>query len=278
MDKSESDGVVRYMTIEEMRAWKKELGYSYEKIAELSGLPVGTVQKVLGGITKSPRYETLQALELVFRPLRSVPDASVIKEESTEYQASKRQGEYDVLDYLAFPQEVRVELIDGTIYEMASPSDVHQLICDEINMRFREYIRKKHGKCITITAPLDVQLDCDEKTMVQPDVSIICDRSKFRNGRVAGAPDLVAEVLSPATQRRDVSLKMGKYMNAGVREYWIVDPVKKRVSVYEFEKDIFPVMYTFEHKVPVGIFDGECEVDFTEIYEYVSFLYPDNSL
>ncbi|MEO2238425.1 Uma2 family endonuclease [Dorea sp. YH-dor226] len=266
------------MTIEEMRAWKKELGYSYEKIAELSGLPVGTVQKVLGGITKSPRYETLQALELVFRPLRSVPDASVIKEESTEYQASKRQGEYDVLDYLAFPQEVRVELIDGTIYEMASPSDVHQLICDEINMRFREYIRKKHGKCITITAPLDVQLDCDEKTMVQPDVSIICDRSKFRNGRVAGAPDLVAEVLSPATQRRDVSLKMGKYMNAGVREYWIVDPVKKRVYVYEFEKDIFPVMYTFEHKVPVGIFDGECEVDFTEIYEYVSFLYPDNSL
>ena len=278
MDKSESDGVVRYMTIEEMRAWKKELGYSYEKIAELSGLPVGTVQKVLGGITKSPRYETLQALELVFRPLRSVPDASVIKEESTEYQASKRQGEYDVLDYLAFPQEVRVELIDGTIYEMASPSDVHQLICDEINMRFREYIRKKHGKCITITAPLDVQLDCDEKTMVQPDVSIICDRSKFRNGRVAGAPDLVAEVLSPATQRRDVSLKMGKYMNAGVREYLIVDPVKKRVYVYEFEKDIFPVMYTFEHKVPVGIFDGECEVDFTEIYEYVSFLYPDNSL
>ena len=266
------------MTIEEMRASKKELGYSYEKIAELSGLPVGTVQKVLGGITKSPRYETLQALELVFRPLRSVPDASVIKEESTEYQASKRQGEYDVLDYLAFPQEVRVELIDGTIYEMASPSDVHQLICDEINMRFREYIRKKHGKCITITAPLDVQLDCDEKTMVQPDVSIICDRSKFRNGRVAGAPDLVAEVLSPATQRRDVSLKMGKYMNAGVREYWIVDPVKKRVYVYEFEKDIFPVMYTFKHKVPVGIFDGACEVDFSEIYEYISFLYPDNSL
>ena len=266
------------MTIEEMRASKKELGYSYEKIAELSGLPVGTVQKVLGGITKSPRYETLKALELVFRPLESVPDASVIKEESTEYQVSKRQGEYNVLDYLALPQEVRVELIDGTIYEMASPSDVHQLICDEINMRFREYIRKKHGKCITITAPLDVQLDCDEKTMVQPDVSIICDRSKFRNGRVAGAPDLVAEVLSPATQRRDVSLKMGKYMNAGVREYWIVDPVKKRVYVYEFEKDIFPVMYTFKHKVPVGIFAGACEVDFSEIYEYISFLYPDNSL
>lgn len=260
------------MTVEEMRTRKRELGYSYGKIAELSGLPVGTVQKVLGGITKSPRYETLKALEAVLKRSGNPSDFSGIKEEAVRYMSSGRQGEYTIEDYLTLPEERRVELIDGVIYDMASPTDLHQLICDEINMRFREYICKNKGKCITVTAPLDVQLDRNDKTIVQPDVLIVCERNKFKKGRVFGAPDLVVEVLSPATQKRDVCLKMGKYMDAGVREYWIVDPVKKRVLVYEFEKDFFPVLYTFAQKVPVGIFQGECEVDFAEIAEYVSFL------
>lgn len=267
------------MTIEEMREQKKELGYSYEKIAELSGLPVGTVQKVLSGITKAPRYETIKALEAVFKPSYSLAskkkwiDDVLIQEEKMPYQPQKRQGEYTLEDYLKLPEEQRVELIDGVIYDMAAPTDKHQIIGDEIQSRFRDHIRKKKGKCISITAPLDVQLDCDDKTVVQPDVVVVCDRNKFKNGRVYGAPDLVVEVLSPATRKKDAFLKMGKYMNAGVKEYWIVDPLKKRVYVYEFEKDEFPVMYTFEHKVPVGIFQNECEVDFAEIYEYMSFLY-----
>lgn len=264
------------MTIEEMREQKKELGYTYEKIAELSGLPVGTVQKVLSGITKAPRYETLKALEAVLKPYyysAGVGDAVVIQEEKAAYLPPKRQGEFTLEDYLALPEDQRVELIDGVIYDMAAPTDKHQIIGDEIYARFREHIRRKKGKCITITSPLDVQLDCDNKTVVQPDVVIVCDRDKFKNGRVFGAPDLAVEVLSPSTRKKDAVLKMGKYMNAGVREYWIVDPMKKRVYVYEYEKDEFPVMYTFEHKVPVGIFQGECEVDFAEIYEYISFLY-----
>lgn len=259
------------MTLEEMRARKRELGYTYDMIAELSGLPVGTVQKVFLEITKSPRYDTLMALERVLKPKQEL-----MVKESIAYHVEPKKRIFTVEDYLKLPEEERVELIDGVVYDMAAPTDKHQIIADEIQSRFREHIRKNKGKCVTITSPLDVQLDCDNKTMVQPDVVIVCDRSKFKEGRVFGAPDLVVEVLSDSTRRKDVMIKGSKYCVAGVREYWIVDPKKKRVYVYQFEREEFlPVMYTFEHKVPVGIWDGKCEVDFAEIYEYMSFLYEE---
>ena len=257
------------MTLEEMRARKRELGYTYDQIAALSGLPVGTVQKVFLEITKSPRYDTLMALERVLKPKQ----VYMVKETSA-YNVEVKQGQYTVEDYLCLPEEERVELIDGVIYDMAAPTDKHQILGNEIYARFRDYIRKNKGKCITITAPLDVQLDCDNKTMVQPDVVIVCDRNKFKEGRVFGAPDLIVEVLSESTKKKDITIKGAKYSAAGVREYWLVDPKKKRVHVYYYEQEeLLPVMYTFEQKVPVGIWNGECKVDFAEIYEYMSFLY-----
>ena len=254
------------MTIEEMRQRKRELGYTYDMIAELSGLPVGTVQKVFLEITKSPRYETIQALESVLKPQY----VSTV-EETPVYDVAVKRELFTVKDYLKLPEDERVELIDGVIYDMAAPTDKHQVISGEIFAKFRDYIRKNKGKCITVMAPLDVQLDCDEKTMVQPDVVIVCDRDKFKEGRVFGAPDLVVEVLSESTRKKDIVIKGAKYSNAGVREFWLVDPKKKRVHVYCYEQDDLPVMYTFEHKVPVGIWNDECEVDFAEIYEYMSF-------
>ena len=259
------------MTLEEMRARKRELGYTYDQIAALSGLPVGTVQKVFLEITKSPRYDTLMALERILKPKQ----VYMVKETSA-YNVEVKQGQYTIEDYLRLPEEERVELIDGVIYDMAAPTDKHQIIGNEIYARFRDYIRKNKGKCITITAPLDVQLDCDNKTMVQPDVVIVCDRNKFKEGRVFGAPDLIVEVLSESTKKKDIIIKGAKYSAAGVREYWLVDPKKKRVHVYYYEQEeLLPVMYTFEQKVPVGIWNGECEVDFAEIYEYMSFLYEE---
>ena len=256
------------MTIKEMQELRKQLGYSYEMVAKLSGVPLGTVQKVLLGITKCPRYDTLSALEDVFRPKYE----SMIRETSA-YNASSLREEVTVEDYLELPEEERVELIDGVIYDMAAPTDKHQIIGDEIQMRFREHIRKKKGKCITVTSPIDVQLDCDNRTMVQPDVIIVCDRDKFKKGRVFGAPDLVVEVLSDSTRKKDIVIKGSKYCNAGVKEYWMIDPKKKRVYVYQFEEDFAPTVYTFADKVPVGIWNNECEVDFAEIYDYISFLY-----
>lgn len=259
------------MTIGEMQELRKQLGYSYEMVAQVSGVPLGTVQKVLLGITKCPRYDTIKALEEVFKPMYD----SMVKETSA-YNITAPQDEFTVEDYLKLPEEERMEIIDGVIYDLAAPTDKHQIIGDEIQTRFRDYIRKKQGKCITITSPIDVQLDCDNRTMVQPDVVIVCDRNKFKEGRIFGAPDLVVEILSNSTKKKDIFIKGNKYWNAGVREYWLVDPIKKVVHVYEYEKEDFQTIYTFEDKVPVGIWNNECEVDFAEIYEYISFLYEED--
>ena len=78
------------------------------------------------------------------------------------------------------------------------------------------------NKCVPFVAPTDVQLDCDDKTMVQPDVLVVCDRSKITKERIVGAPDLVMEVISPSRVTVDIFIKVQKYKNAGVREYWLV--------------------------------------------------------
>ncbi len=122
-------------------------------------------------------------------------------------------------------------------------------------------------------SPVDVQLDEDDRTVVQPDVLIVCDKSKFRNGRVFGAPDFITEVLSPSTRRKDLLLKLSKYGNAGVREYWLVDLDKKKVVVYDLENCDIPAIYNFEDTVPVGIWSGECSIDFKTIYSHISFLF-----
>lgn len=258
------------MTIEEMRAKKREFGYTYEQIAERSGVPLGTVQKIFGGVTTSPRYDTLAALESVF----ALSDDAYIREAAAEYTA-KKPGEYTIEDYAGLPEERRAELIDGIFYDMTAPKPVHQLISGRIYMALCTYVTEKSGTCVPIMSPIDVQLDCDEKTMVQPDLLVVCDRSRILDHCILGAPDFVIEILSKSTKRRDLFIKADKYLNAGVREYWVIDPDKKMVVKYDFANDNYPVIYGFDTEVPVSIFQGECMIDFKEIYRYVEFLYEE---
>jgi len=275
------------MTIEEMKQKKRELGYTNEMISALSGVPAPTVQKILSGVTAAPRFETLKALEKAFQtpgndfqpmrdssPFHGNDDIWELRESSFVYGA-KKQGEYTIDDYYGLPEERRAELIDGVIYDMAAPYPVHQLIGSEIRDQFKGYIRSKGDSCIPIVAPLDVQLDMDDRTIVQPDVLVVCDRSKLIRRCLYGAPDFVAEVLSESTKRKDMFIKLQKYRAAGVREYWIVDPEKLKVVVYDLEHDELPVIYGFDDKIPVRIFGGECRIDFAEIYDYIKFLYED---
>lgn len=259
------------MTIEEMRERKKEMDCSFEELADRAGVSAEVVQQILEGDTESADNSVLRWLEETFasRP------AKVIREEQAPYLAQKRQGEFTVEDYYALPDTRRAELIDGVIYDMASPTSIHQAIGGEVFTQLREYIKKKSGMCIPLYSPIDVQLDCDNKTMVQPDLVILCDRDKLRRKNIFGAPDFVMEILSRSTRKKDTVKKLQKYENAGVREYWLVDPDKKKVIVYEFENEMSPTIYGFEDKVPVGILDGECIVDFGEIYEYVRFMYEE---
>ena len=187
--------------------------------------------------------------------------------------SEKKPGEYTLEDYYALPDEQRVELIDGAFYDMASPSSIHQLISGKIFKCFDDYIEQNRGDCIALYAPLDVQLDCDDKTMVQPDVMIVCDREKLKEHAVYGAPDLVIEVLSKSTRKKDCCKKLEKYVEAGVREYWMVDPDKKKVVVYTMDEEEWVTIYGFDDIVPVGIFNGKCKVDFAQIEKSVRFLY-----
>lgn len=266
------------MTLKEMNNRREKLGYSYERVAELSGVPVETVQKILDGIIESPDYATLRALERVLQPTKEETydwenDTSV-RESATSYGV-KKQGMYTVEDYYELSKDERLELIDGVLYNMSSPSSIHQVITGKIYNKLENYIMGKKGQCIPIISPMDVQLDCDDKTIVQPDVMIICDREKIQKGVVYGAPDFVVEVLSPSTGRRDKSLKVSKYMGAGVREYWLVDPKKKNIIVYteDGEGDCDIYIYTFENEVPVRIFNQDCKINFKEIYDYIAFMY-----
>ena len=264
------------MTVDEMIKLKKEFGFSYQYISEKSGVPLGTVQKIFGGFTESPRYSTLKALSSVFEDVNMDKDMVM---ETSHYNAGTSAIKIDsyenktLEDYLALPEGTRIELIDGVFYDMAAPTFVHQRIGGMIFYEFERFIDANGGSCIPSIAPTDVQLDCDDKTMVQPDVLVVCDRDKIIKARVVGAPDLIVEILSPSNWYMDVIRKKRKYQNAGVREYWIVLPDDKKVLVYNFKKSSDPVEYTFEDQVPVAIWDGKCVVDFKTIYSKIEFLY-----
>ena len=249
------------MTIEEMKKKKQEKGYSYAMMSDLSGVPVGTIQKIFSGETTSPRYDTLRALEKLFTPV------SVLRE-ADSYEAHT-QGSYTLDDYRALPDERRVALIDGYFYDMAAPTFTHQSIGGEIYRQIANFIMDRGGSCRPFIAPVDVQLDCDERTMVQPDVGIICHEERIQHFGVYGAPDFLVEVLSPSTMRKDSIKKLDKYLEAGVREYWILDPDQKRLLVYFFESEVYPKIYGLDQQVPINIYDGALSIDFSNILKWI---------
>ena len=111
--------------------------------------------------------------------------------------------------------------------------------------------------------------------MLQPDVVIVCDRKKVVHRCVYGAPDFVLEILSPSSRKKDSIIKLNKYMNAGVREYWVVDPEKRLVLVYDFEHNNFPIIYGFDSQIPVRIWEEKLVLDFWEASDHIQFLYED---
>lgn len=266
------------MNVELMKKLKKEYGYSNSYLSKHSGVPLGTLQKIFSGETQQPRYETLKALEKVFfgNPKyhdKPYTDSSMLRETAAHYGAApseKHQGEYTLEDYYALPEDQRAELIDGVLYDMTSPATRHQLIAGEVHRQISNFIQEHGGQCIPFISPVDVQLDCDDKTMVEPDVAIVCDRDKIIGRCVYGAPDFVLEVLSPSTQRKDCTIKLMKYMNAHVREYWLADPYQNKVLVYFFEDDhCCPGIYPLDAEIPVHIYNGALKICLSRIADWL---------
>lgn len=177
------------------------------------------------------------------------------KEEGERVDALKKEEIYTIQDIYALPDGERAELIDGQIYYMALPSWKHQQISGKLYQKIANYIDSKNGECEVLAAPFAVFLSGNDMDYVEPDISVICDLSKLDDKGCHGAPDWVIEIVSPSSKPRDYMTKLFKYRAAKVREYWIVDPDKKMVMVYGFEKDMVE-QYLFGEDMPVGIYEG----------------------
>lgn len=159
-------------------------------------------------------------------------------------------------DYYRLPENVRAELIDGQFYDMSSPSRIHQRILGHLYVTIANYINSKGGPCEVYPAPFAVKLFNDDKTIVEPDISVICDPSKLTDRGCTGAPDWIIEIVSPSNPTHDYVFKLNLYLDAGVREYWIVDPAKTTVVVYHLAEEQFKMtVYTFHNKIKSGIYD-----------------------
>ena len=161
---------------------------------------------------------------------------------------------YTIEDIYNLPEGTRAELIDGQIYYMAPPSGTHQKISMFLSKIIANYIDKKGGNCEVYAAPYAVFLNKDDMNYVEPDLSVICDPSKLDDKGCHGAPDWIIEITSPSTQSMDYGIKLFKYRTAGVREYWIVNPVKKIVSVFDLENEQQSGVYSFDDEIPVTIY------------------------
>ncbi len=171
--------------------------------------------------------------------------------------------EYTIEDIDALPDGQRAELIDGQMYMMAAPSRTHQRILGSVYRKIADYIDEKGGSCEVDMAPFAVFLKADNKTYVEPDISVICDKSKLNDKGCNGAPDWIIEIVSPASKQMDYYRKLFQYHMAGVREYWIVDEQKNCVTVYNFENEDIND-YSFSDTVKAGIYD-DFEIDFSKI-------------
>ena len=168
--------------------------------------------------------------------------------------------------YESLPEDVRAEIFEGVLYNMASPSEIHQTISTELTTILNNYIKSKKGSCSVFHAPFDVKLGDNPLTIVQPDLMIICDRDKLDGKRCNGAPDFVIEIVSPSNPSDDYVRKLYYYQNYGVREYWIVDPSRKTVTVNYFDENMFNIQHSFHSTIKVNIYE-DLYINFSDIAE-----------
>ena len=257
------------MDVELLKKLKKLQKLTNEELSNKSGVPVGTLNKILSGATKSPKHNTVEAIADALN-YHSYDTEGVNVEELREALAYDVTRKYTLEDYYNLPEDVRVELIDGSFFFMEAPSATHQTILGELHYIIKSYIKEHKGPCKVYLSPFDVRLDNDNKTMVQPDLMVICEKNKVDDKRCNGAPDFLVEIVSKSSGRLDYIKKLNKYLDAGVKEYWIIDPFKKKVTVYQFFKEDAPQDYSFADCVPLSLFEGLI-IDFNEIDKELSF-------
>jgi Uma2 family endonuclease len=187
--------------------------------------------------------------------------------EALDYYVGADQP-YTYADWLEFDEGVRAEIIDGVFYAMAAHLTVHQDIHRELFLQLGGFLKGK--PCKVYSAPFGVRLfpkdDLSDDTVVEPDIVVVCDPSKIDKQGCNGAPDLVIEILSPSNSRHDRLIKFRKYLAAGVREYWVVDPDIHAVEVHILQDGGYRTMvYDETAEAPVSVLPG-CVIKFPEIF------------
>ena len=177
--------------------------------------------------------------------------------------AARKIEYYTIDDIYNLSEGQRAELIDGELYMLATPNRIHQKLVHFFDWTIGNYIHSKNGDCEVYPAPFAVFLNANNDIYLEPDISVICDKGKLTDNGCMGAPDWIIEIVSPSSRPMDYNKKLFKYRTAGVREYWIVDPIKQLIMVYHFEHDTFE-QYSFSDKVKVGIYE-DFEIDFEGI-------------
>ncbi|MCL2435133.1 MAG: Uma2 family endonuclease [Lentimicrobiaceae bacterium] len=183
---------------------------------------------------------------------------------------------YTYADYLTWFDDVRRELIDGFIHIMSAPNELHARISFNLVLWAGTFFRKRKAKCRIYHAPFDVRLpvegskeDDEIYDVVQPDICVICDLSKIDEKGCIGAPDLIVEILSPSTSKKDRTLKFNLYEKAGVREYWMISPKTGRLHVFILQpngKYDAGTIYEYDQKASVHIFEG-MEINLKDLFE-----------
>jgi len=181
---------------------------------------------------------------------------------------------YSYADYLTWLDDVRRELINGFIKMMSAPLSAHARVSSNISWHLKSVIRRNKGECEVFYAPFDVRFPKQGETaydridtVVQPDICVICDPSKIDERGCCGAPDMIVEILSPSTLKKDTTEKFALYEESGVKEYWIVHPKDKAITVFLLQDGKYDAgtLYELEGKVPVHIFDNYL-IDLDEIF------------
>jgi len=187
--------------------------------------------------------------------------------------ALKIKGEFSYRQYKTWPDEERWELINGVAYNMTpAPNRKHQEIAGEIYRQLANFLKGK--KCKAYMAPFDVRLplynenEDDIINIVQPDVLVVCDKNKLDSKGAIGAPDLVVEILSPSTAAKDLREKMALYEQAGVLEYWLVDPHDNIVMIHKLVDNAYgrAEIFAGSEKIPIGIFNNELTIELKDVF------------
>lgn len=238
---------------------RRARGYSQAFMAERLGIARSTYAGYETG-KRSPDIETfakiskelfVSADELLGRYDYGTPN--LIKEAKAEYFVEPK---YTVQDYFDIPNCVDYELIEGELIKKNAPGTRHQIISVQMVMQFYQYVKTHCKKCEVIPAPFCVVLSERNAVVVQPDISVICNRELIQDGVCMGAPDLIVEIVSKGNKSYDYREKLHIYHKYGVGEYWIVDPEKACIMLHVLEENGLPEIIPFAEKVASRVIKG----------------------